>query len=74
MRHFLKKFPKFQKVPCYVFGEAYGGKMAAEFALQLETVPVPSCLCKTCVKGNQTNKFTEYLLLVISFERLAKSR
>jgi len=52
MSHFLKKFPKFQKIPFYVFGSAYGAKTAAEFALQLETVP--SSLCKTYVKRNQS--------------------
>uniref|UniRef100_L7M8W7 Carboxypeptidase n=1 Tax=Rhipicephalus pulchellus TaxID=72859 RepID=L7M8W7_RHIPC len=32
---FLAKMPEFQNVPLYIFSESYGGKMAAEFALQL---------------------------------------
>ncbi|XP_063987297.1 retinoid-inducible serine carboxypeptidase-like [Diachasmimorpha longicaudata] len=33
MRNFLKKFPRFQRVPTYVAAESYGGKMAAELGL-----------------------------------------
>lgn len=32
---FLTKLPEFQVVPLYIFGESYGGKMAAIFALAL---------------------------------------
>lgn len=35
MRMFLAKHPEFQTVPLYIFSESYGGKMAAEFALEL---------------------------------------
>lgn len=35
---FLQKFPEFQYVPTYIFGESYGGKMAVEFAQQLSSV------------------------------------
>lgn len=35
MRIFLTKHPEFQTVPLYIFSESYGGKMAAEFALEL---------------------------------------
>ncbi|KAK0096787.1 hypothetical protein PV326_004422 [Microctonus aethiopoides] len=33
MRKFLAKIPEFKKVPTYIVGQSYGGKMAAEFAL-----------------------------------------
>lgn len=33
MRAFMTKHPEFQTVPLYIFSESYGGKMAAEFAL-----------------------------------------
>ncbi|KAK0160545.1 hypothetical protein PV328_007943 [Microctonus aethiopoides] len=33
MHGFLAKIPEFKKVPTYIVGESYGGKMAAEFAL-----------------------------------------
>ncbi|CAN8002438.1 unnamed protein product, partial [Ixodes hexagonus] len=32
---FLTKLPEFQAVPLYIFGESYGGKMAATFAFAL---------------------------------------
>nr|CAH7717345.1 unnamed protein product [Callosobruchus chinensis] len=35
MEQFYKKLPQFQKVPLYIFGEAYGGKMVADIALLL---------------------------------------
>lgn len=35
MRGFLKRHPQFRTLPVYVFSESYGGKMAAEFALNL---------------------------------------
>lgn len=35
MRKFMAKHPEFQTVPLYIFSESYGGKMAAEFALDL---------------------------------------
>ncbi|KAK3930482.1 Retinoid-inducible serine carboxypeptidase [Frankliniella fusca] len=35
MRGFLKRHPQFRTIPVYVFSESYGGKMAAEFALNL---------------------------------------
>lgn len=35
MRVFLAKHSEFQNVPLYLFSESYGGKMAAEFALDL---------------------------------------
>lgn len=35
MRVFMAKHPEFQAVPLYIFSESYGGKMAAEFALDL---------------------------------------
>ncbi|XP_052128745.1 retinoid-inducible serine carboxypeptidase-like isoform X1 [Frankliniella occidentalis] len=34
-RGFLKRHPQFRNIPVYVFSESYGGKMAAEFALNL---------------------------------------
>jgi len=49
MRGFLKEYPKFQKVPFYIFCESYGGKMAAEFALQLDKVRQP-CEGKTKIQ------------------------
>lgn len=35
MRHFLYKYPQFAATPVYIFGESYGGKVAAQFALDL---------------------------------------
>lgn len=35
MRGFYKKRPEFKKVPLHIFGQSYGGKMAAEFAYEL---------------------------------------
>ena len=37
-RQFLIQYPQFQDVPVYIFGESYGGKVAAEFALELSQV------------------------------------
>lgn len=37
MRVFMAKHPEFQSVPLYIFSESYGGKMAAEFALDLQS-------------------------------------
>ncbi|KAJ8668000.1 hypothetical protein QAD02_009663 [Eretmocerus hayati] len=33
MKSFLEQKPGFRKVPTYIFGESYGGKMGVEFAL-----------------------------------------
>ncbi|KAF2881564.1 hypothetical protein ILUMI_24599 [Ignelater luminosus] len=35
MKTFLSNYKEFQKIPLYIFGESYGGKMAVEFAYQL---------------------------------------
>ncbi|KAF5301225.1 hypothetical protein FQA39_LY10811 [Lamprigera yunnana] len=35
LKHFLNDYKNFQKVPLYIFGESYGGKMVVEFAYQL---------------------------------------
>ncbi|XP_049811567.1 retinoid-inducible serine carboxypeptidase-like [Schistocerca nitens] len=35
IKAFLEQYPTFQTVPLYIFSESYGGKMAAEFALEL---------------------------------------
>ncbi|KAF5298772.1 hypothetical protein FQR65_LT09641 [Abscondita terminalis] len=35
LKTFLNNHAEFQKVPLYIFGESYGGKMAVEFAYQL---------------------------------------
>lgn len=35
---FLKDYPIFQRVPIYIFGESYGGKMAVEFSYKLTEV------------------------------------
>lgn len=36
MRGFYKHSPEFEKVPLHIFSESYGGKMAAEFAYELD--------------------------------------
>lgn len=36
MKGFYKKHPEFKTVPLHIFCESYGGKMAAEFALELD--------------------------------------
>lgn len=36
MRGFYEDFPEFQTVPFYITAESYGGKMTAEFALELD--------------------------------------
>lgn len=36
LKSFLQNFDEFQTVPLYIFGESYGGKMAVEFAIQLD--------------------------------------
>lgn len=38
MKVFYKTLPEFRKVPLYIFGQSYGGKMAVEFALKLHKV------------------------------------
>ncbi|KAI4469131.1 serine protease family s10 serine carboxypeptidase [Holotrichia oblita] len=38
LRKFLQNRKVFARTPLYIFGESYGGKMAAEFAYQLEKV------------------------------------
>ncbi|XP_031338715.1 retinoid-inducible serine carboxypeptidase-like isoform X1 [Photinus pyralis] len=35
LKTFLSEHEEFQKIPLYIFGESYGGKMAVEFAYQL---------------------------------------
>lgn len=35
IRTFMDNFPEFRSIPIYVFGQSYGGKMAAHFALHL---------------------------------------
>lgn len=37
-KQFMKKFQAFRKTPLYIFSESYGGKMAAEYALNLYKV------------------------------------
>lgn len=37
-QQFMMTYPQFQKLPLYVFCESYGGKMTAEFALDLHRV------------------------------------
>lgn len=39
-KEFFKKFRALRKTPLYVFSESYGGKMAAEYALNLYKVRV----------------------------------
>ena len=56
MRDFLKNYPKFQTVPFYIFSESYGGKMAVEFALQLEKVRQHTCKGKTNASSNSRRK------------------
>ncbi|XP_066592767.1 probable cytochrome P450 305a1 [Prorops nasuta] len=46
----LGKLPKFQKVPTYITSESYGGKMAAEFALQWYRAQI-SGLVKSNLRG-----------------------
>lgn len=38
LRGFYAELPKFKTVPLYILSESYGGKMAAEFALELDQV------------------------------------
>lgn len=38
MKDFYKKYPKFLDTPLYITCESYGGKMVAEFALELDAV------------------------------------
>lgn len=42
LKKFLETHKEFQTMPLYIFGESYGGKMAAEFAYQLEKVLLSS--------------------------------
>lgn len=37
-KSFMMQYPQFQKIPLYIFCESYGGKMTAEFALNLYKV------------------------------------
>lgn len=37
---FFKKFRALRKTPLYIFSESYGGKMAAEYALNLHKVRI----------------------------------
>lgn len=41
MRQFYKNLPKFRDVPVYITSESYGGKMAAEIALEWYKVRDP---------------------------------
>ncbi|XP_065073497.1 retinoid-inducible serine carboxypeptidase-like [Ochlerotatus camptorhynchus] len=36
MKQFYRLFPEFHKTPLHIFSESYGGKMAVEFAYQLD--------------------------------------
>lgn len=38
LKQFYETLPEFKKVPLYVFGQSYGGKMAVEFVLNLYKV------------------------------------
>lgn len=38
LRGFYAELPEFKTVPIYILSESYGGKMAAEFALELDEV------------------------------------
>lgn len=38
MKDFYSRFPKFTNTPLYITCESYGGKMVAEFALELDAV------------------------------------
>lgn len=55
-RGFLKRHPQFRNIPVYVFSESYGGKMAAEFALNLFKVRKTNKVADCC--------FTEKCLLI----------
>lgn len=39
LRAFYNQIPEFEQVPLYILSESYGGKVAAEFAFELDRVP-----------------------------------
>lgn len=72
MRTFLHNHPEFQRVPLHIFSESYGGKMAPEFALELQLAKQRKnleCQLQSVVVGNpwtspldSTLSYAPYLL------------
>ncbi|KAF5275998.1 hypothetical protein FQA39_LY00794 [Lamprigera yunnana] len=48
---FYQKRPEFRDVPLYITSESYGGKMAAEFALELDKVTIKEGSTRSNLKG-----------------------
>ncbi|TDG43273.1 hypothetical protein AWZ03_010299 [Drosophila navojoa] len=72
MRAFLHSHPEFQRMPLHIFSESYGGKMAPEFALELQLAKqrnILECQLQSVVVGNpwtspldSTLSYAPYLL------------
>ncbi|XP_064553730.1 retinoid-inducible serine carboxypeptidase-like [Drosophila montana] len=72
MRTFLRRHAEFERVPLHIFSESYGGKMAPEFALELQLAKQRGdleCQLQSVVVGNpwtspldSTLSYAPYLL------------
>lgn len=66
MKIFLGNYKEFQKIPLYIFGESYGGKMAVEFAYQLVEVRYFAFVfLRGCDRKFSFRKLTKALFLPI---------
>lgn len=78
MRGFYKHSPEFEKVPLHIFSESYGGKMAAEFAYELDKAikaGTIKCDLRSAGLGNSwispidsVLSWAPFLLQTVSFE------
>lgn len=51
MRQFMKQCPQFVNTPLYITSESYGGKMTAEFGLEMDKA-IKAGTIKANLKGN----------------------
>lgn len=80
LRGFYEALPEFKSVPLHIFGESYGGKMAVEFAAelnrQIQSGQIESNLITVAMGDawispiDSTLSWAPYLLQLVGNERL----